>query len=79
MIDEEELLVVDRDGWRIVHKGKSFGPFGSEGAALETAVTWAINAVRQGHGVDVLVKDASGSVRVEWSCAQYRSTVADAA
>ena len=30
MADEQELLVVDRNGWRIVHQGKSFGPFGSE-------------------------------------------------
>lgn len=79
MNDEEELLVIDRNGWRIVHKGKSFGPFGSERAALEVAVTWAINGVRQGHGVDVLVKDADGGIRVEWSCAQYRCTLAGAA
>ena len=55
MTRQEVIHVIDDEGWRLLHRGTSFGPYPSEQDAISTARLWALNAERQGHAVRVVI------------------------
>ena len=48
-------------GWGVDHQGSVVGPFVSKEAALEAALGPAMNAIKEGHGVRLVVPGSRGA------------------
>ena len=46
--------------WSIEYGGRTYGPWPSKQEAVATARTWAENAAKQGHSVQVVIHEVSG-------------------
>jgi hypothetical protein len=46
--------------WTVTYDGQSYGPYECKDDAVALARTWAENAAKQGHSVQVVVHEADG-------------------
>ena len=55
MVSATYEVIPYEDGWGVDHQGSVAGPFVSKEAALEAALGPAMNAIKEGHDVRLIV------------------------
>ncbi len=58
------LEVIFNGTWKIATEDREFGPYATEEEAVEVARTWAEDAERQGHRLDVVIRGGRPSYEV---------------
>jgi hypothetical protein len=69
------LDVIFKGTWRIALGGKEFGPYANEQEAVETTRTWAEDAEKHGHRLNVVIRGGQPSYEVfrQWRAMSGRS------
>ena len=74
MAAEQYFIVHDNNEWKISFKEKHYGPYATQGEAIEAAVDAAYAMGEIGIDAQVLVQDADQKLRTEWTYGQNFNT-----
>ena len=66
MSPEQYFIVLHNNEWKISIKEKHYGPYATQGEAIEAAIDAAYAMGEIGIDAQVLVQDADHKVRTEW-------------
>jgi hypothetical protein len=67
-MQREHFYVVSKDAqWKVRHEDHYHGPFDTQKAAIDMAVTAARKACEHGQDSQVLVQGEGGAFRTEWT------------
>jgi hypothetical protein len=67
MAREQYVVVLHEQQWKISYDGKHYGPYPTQKAAIDAAVTAAHDAGTKGYDAQVLVQGADNRFRTEWT------------
>ena len=67
MAAEQYFIVQDNNEWKISFKGKHYGPYDTQQAAIEAATDAAYAMGEIGIDAEVLVQDTDEKLRTAWS------------
>jgi hypothetical protein len=71
MAAEQYLIVIHNNEWKISFKDKHYGPYDTQGEAIEAAVDAAYAMGEIGIDAQVLVQESEHELRTEWSYAEH--------
>jgi hypothetical protein len=74
MAAEQYFIVHDNNEWKISFKEKHYGPYATQGEAIEAAIDAAYAMGEIGIDAQVLVQDADQKLRTEWTYGQNFNT-----
>lgn len=61
------VVVLHQQEWKISYNGKHYGPYATQKAAIDAAVTAAHGAGKKGYDSQVLVQGTDNRFRTEWT------------
>jgi hypothetical protein len=67
MAAEQYFILLHNNEWKISFKGKHYGPYATQGEAIEAATDAAYAMGEIGIDAQVLVQDAGQEMRTKWS------------
>ena len=70
MAAEQYFIVLHNNEWKISFKEKLYGPYATQGEAIEAALDAAYAMGEIGIDAEVLVQDADQKIRTEWAFGQ---------
>ena len=70
MAAEQYFIVLHNNEWKISFKEKLYGPYATQGEAVEAALDAAYAMGEIGIDAEVLVQDADQKIRTEWAFGQ---------
>ena len=70
MAAEQYFIVHNNNEWKISFKEKHYGPYATQGEAIEAAIDAAYAMGEIGIDAQVLVQDADQKLRTEWTYGQ---------
>jgi hypothetical protein len=74
MTPEQYLIVLHNNEWKIIFKEKHYGPYDTQGEAIEAAIDAAYAMGEIGIDAQVLVQEADNKLRIEWAYGQSINT-----
>ena len=74
MAAEQYFILHDNNEWKISFKDKHYGPYATQGEAIEAAIDAAYAMGEIGIDAQVLVQDADQKLRTEWTYGQNFNT-----
>ena len=74
MAAEQYFIVHNNNEWKISFKEKHYGPYATQGEAIEAAIDAAYAMGEIGIDAQVLVQDADQKLRTEWTYGQNFNT-----
>jgi hypothetical protein len=75
MAAEQYFIVLHNNEWKISFKEKLYGPFATQGEAIEAALEAAYAMGDIGIDAQVLVEEADHKLRTEWAYGQSLNTI----
>jgi hypothetical protein len=70
MAAEQYFIILHNGEWKISFKEKHYGPYATQGEAIEAAVDAAYAMGEIGIDAQVLVEEANHQLRTEWASGQ---------
>lgn len=61
------VVVLHEQEWKITYEGKHYGPYSTQKAAIDAAVSAAHTSGKNGHDAQVLVQGKDNLFRTEWT------------
>ena len=74
MAAEQYFIVLHNNEWKISFKEKLYGPYATQGEAIEAAIDAAYAMGEIGIDAQVLVEDADRNLKTEWAYDQNFGT-----
>jgi hypothetical protein len=74
MAAEQYFIVLHNSEWKISFKERLYGPYATQGEAIEAAIGAAYAMGEIGIDAQVLVEEADHKLRTEWAFGQSLST-----